>query len=128
MKTLTVQDLAMYLNCDCQITSSKIPDMRNKWFSSVGDTVKIEPVLLLTIIQGFMEVKPILRPLSDMTEGEKFELQDISGWVDYTHYLKMGLISAPMFKYLTGKGFDLFDWIEQGLAISSILNPPIGKE
>ena len=72
------------------------------------------------------ELKPILRPLSDMTEEELQEcgnmIYDFSGdpelndhkWQDF----EIGL-APEQFHYLLSKHFDLFGLIDAGLAIDS---------
>jgi len=69
--------------------------------------------------------KPILRPLSDMTEGEHSDFENISfsedtkNW-EYDEELKMSIGESTEFNrfaYLLSKHFDLFGLIEAGLAI-----------
>jgi hypothetical protein len=65
------------------------------------------------------EIKPILRPLSDMTEEECHTL----GWAYLNSNGNKILNHSPEylnpedFKYLLSRGFDLFGLIESGLAI-----------
>lgn len=71
--------------------------------------------------------KPILRPLSDITEEEEFEMTEITGL-----FIGSGFIKAikenskyvidvrnsfEVTRYLLSKHFDLFNLIEEGLAI-----------
>ena len=72
---------------------------------------KITPAIITP--NRIHSVKPILRPLSDMTEEEKNE------------YLLTGTDSSTRFEhnarrtqYLLSKGFDLFGLIDAGLAIN----------
>lgn len=94
----------------------------------------------------WFEVKPILRPLSDMTEEEAVEVAKLSEWephfrdvkVERTQYgdlvvrwdgcLEGGEVfnatgaefyCQEQFHYLLSRGFDLFNLIESGLAIDS---------
>lgn len=75
-------------------------------------------------------VKPILRPLSDITEEESIEVNNegSKGWqlinpTDSTkpQDLHSGVVHRQAFelRYLLSKGFDLFGLIDSGLAISS---------
>lgn len=70
-----------------------------------------------------MYFKPILRPLSDITEKEKIECvllfddQFILG--QDGKYAWRATFFPSMFKYLLSKYFDLFGLIEAGLAIDS---------
>lgn len=72
--------------------------------------------------------KPILRPLSDMTEEEKMEYKAKFNGMDSTNILpeiragrliNFHLNSKSPYEviYLLSKGFDLFGLIESGLAI-----------
>ena len=71
-------------------------------------------------------IKPILRPLSDMTEEEAREcgnlVYDFSGepvfdkwgWKDFAC-----LLASEQFLFLISKHFDLFGLIESGLAVNA---------
>lgn len=65
----------------------------------------------------FDKIKPILRPLSDMTEEEKAQLRDFMGWARYVEYLKFGLCTPEGVAYLLKQGFDLFNLIPSSQAI-----------
>jgi hypothetical protein len=71
----------------------------------------------------YSEIKPILRPLSDMTEEELQEcgnmVYDFSGEPELNnHKWKDFEIAAPeQFHWLLARHFDLFGLIEAGLAI-----------
>lgn len=89
------------------------------------------------------EIKPILRPLSDMTEEEKLEFQELChlekeslgcitvSWDVLTEKIELGTAHLTNVfqwtigvKYLLSKHFDLFGLIEAGLAIDkTTLNP-----
>lgn len=76
------------------------------------------------IVKG-IAVKPILRPLYDMTETELNECGNIDyDFSDDPELSKHGwrhfdfLLSPNQFKYLLNHGFDLFGLIESNLAIS----------
>lgn len=67
------------------------------------------------------DIKPILRPLSDLTR-EEFELQVFNSHIDYLTYENKGTewtLKAPfdMVQYLFSKHIDVFGLIEKGLAI-----------
>lgn len=72
----------------------------------------------------FNLIKPILRPLSDMTEEEKAQLRDFMGWARYVEYLKFGLCTPEGVAYLLKQGFDLFNLIESGQAIDRTTPQP----
>lgn len=63
------------------------------------------------------DFKPILRPLSDMTEEEEGEYWKIrgTGWTSETE--SQMIREATGTKYLLSKGFDLFGLIESSQAI-----------
>jgi hypothetical protein len=73
--------------------------------------------------------KPILRPLSSMTEEECFKLD----W-SYLHTSGEKIDHEPEnlnpdeIIYLLSKGFDLFGLIESGLAIEKVVSPTLMKE
>ncbi len=61
------------------------------------------------------KLKPILRPLSDMTEDEDQEFEYIRYKKDLSIYEGTAMQTA----YLLSKNFDLFGLIESGLAIDA---------
>lgn len=64
-------------------------------------------------------VKPILRPLSDMTE-EEMKIVTVSGLMsDLKYIINRNKWTPERFLYLLSKGFDLFGLIEEGLAIDA---------
>lgn len=72
------------------------------------------------IQRGYNPVKPILRPLSNMTEEEGKEAE--SAWNEFMGFGEtisrgMNCAHANRIKYLLSKGFDLFGLIEAGLAL-----------
>lgn len=102
--------LHLYLGCDIMILCYK---------DYSGGTYKLTGKIFANIIDNYNPkedlIKPILRPLSDMTEEEREELNDIelgeSSWPTVARAL------APCFAWMLSKGFDLFGLIESGLAI-----------
>jgi len=101
---LSITDLALCIGQEVQKVKTR-------------EVVILTPDLLADIVYYNIDIIPILRPLSSMTEEEKKELQHIAGWVDYKSYLRDGLFSFETFEYLRSKGFDFAGWIEQGFAI-----------
>lgn len=65
--------------------------------------------------EGYTDYQLILRPLSDMSEEERKEADDVRGEGDGCG--NNAISEAYEFKYLLSKGFDLFGLIEAGLAI-----------
>ena len=71
----------------------------------------------------FSEVKPILKPLSDLTQSDA----DVLGWADIEN-LRERFFNEPElddftpleFLYLLSKGFDLFNLIDNGEAIKCV--------
>lgn len=113
--------LPFYLGCECVFE-----DCRNGGDKEQGKLIEIginmacietanndDPYIECTP----NEIKPILRPLSDITEGEKMDLR--------SHFLEMdnpyNTGDPPWHfeqtRYLLSKHFDLFGLIESGLAI-----------
>ena len=108
---LTAADLALYLGCECQASTrtGTIDIVNCRGFCIVSDGVYSwsEPI---------RNIKPILRPLSDMTEEEMREKHEA-----YLSACKsLGLLAhgtAADTRYLLSHHFDLFGWIPAGLAI-----------
>jgi hypothetical protein len=76
MTKLTVQDLAMFLNGNAEVieVSQLYLDEPHENDYVPQCSVYITLDLLKDTEQGYVKVKPILRPLSDMTEEEMKEL------------------------------------------------------
>lgn len=60
-------------------------------------------------------IKLLLRPLSDITEEEKKEIEAMEQ--NNTSYPTMAYALAPHFVYLLSRGFDIFGLIDAGLAL-----------
>jgi len=89
--------LHLYLGCDVRHNN--------------GSIVKMNSIALNNMLNNkyeMQEYKPILRPLSDMTEEEKIEVRKFD---------KVELPHFELTRYLLSKHFDLFGLIEAGLAI-----------
>lgn len=115
MKTLTAKELALYLECECTTAQWFLNDTGSRVL--IGMDIETGEVRVKLDRGAFWlparDVKPILRPLSDMTEQEKNEYNmmqpDLSGlWIN---------LNAKRTVWALSKHFDLFGWIEQGLAI-----------
>ena len=132
---LTAADLALYLGCEVLVPyapqTERIGQLRE-----VGQKSSWVRFELHTSAYKSHEIKPILRPLSDMTEEEARDLcQIVDGdeseqvaensalkyfrqreeWYGARIYLLLGKPNA--WRYLLSKYFDLFGWIPAGLAI-----------
>lgn len=79
----------------------------------------------------YADIKPILRPLSDMTEEEMHEcgnmVYDFSDEPDLNKWepkdFEIGL-APEQFQWLLSKGFDIFNLIRDGLAINKTTLKP----
>lgn len=60
------------------------------------------------------DVRPILRPLSDITDPERDAVQEM---VDAVGIIHDAATAAQMTMYLTSACIDVFGWIDAGLAI-----------
>ena len=116
MKTeLTAADLALYFGCEVEWLGE-----RCSFVFGVNATDKsFNPIRLVnsdghTIWVLEKTIKPILRPLSDMTEDENENAQKI---VDAGGWGYEAAIAAELTVYLLSIGIDLFGWIDAGLAI-----------
>lgn len=112
MKTeLTAADLALYLGAICMVEKS---DGNIVCDYDDGGMYLMSAALIHLHGAGKIVAKPILRPLSDMTEEEEMEVQYL---VDIQGFGYDALIGAKITQYLLSRHFDLFGWIEAGLAI-----------
>lgn len=104
-KELTASDLALYLGCEVlfenevYVLEGVNERVARPYQICIGPWVKIK------------DVKPILRPLWDMLVDERQDIEDIGL---HRHELQAEFHRV---KYLLSKHFDLFGWIEAGLAI-----------
>jgi hypothetical protein len=111
--------LHLYLGCDVESTGGK----RGKLiWTSYQDTACVvyendDPRGRVGYKNYF---KPILRPLSDMTEDEKVEFEATKVFVLATpvHHVGNMQWTPETFRWLLSKQFDLFGLIESGLAIN----------
>jgi len=111
MKEIKDYYLHLYLGCEFYLSEAK------------NDFVHIDrPMGVWDLSQNEKYedriIKPILRPLSDMTEEEQSEVnfRDINAAWAYTNE---EVWSFEQVRYLLSKHFDLFGLIESGLAIDS---------
>ncbi len=90
-------------------------------------SVNIEGICIVMMNDGQIEagniedIKPILRPLSDMTEEEREEFKNVRyghRLLDISLFIDLEL-SATYVKWLLSKHFDLFGLVEAGLAINA---------
>lgn len=107
---ITAQQLALFLGCEAQTPQcAGVIDMVGQGVAQVRHAGGrwIVPV---------SDVTPILRPVSDMSEGEYMEIQWMvdsagSGFSPNDH--------GTILMELARRGFDIFDWIPAGLAIDA---------
>jgi hypothetical protein len=121
MEKLSVQDLAMFIGCkviheedftqECTMVGIDI--------KSEFDSIFLQVDRRVIISCSPDKIKPILRPISDMTELEEDQFAEFvaaSNANDKEGCLKeMGIIT----KRLIELQFDVFGWIEKGIAIDS---------
>jgi hypothetical protein len=69
---------------------------------------------------GLNEVKPLLRPLSDLTAIESEDMDVFRHRIRQNDLIAAG---AHMTRYLLSRGFDLFGLIDAGLALDKTLTP-----
>ena len=101
--------LHLYKECDCRVYEEDMIDftidkMQGCYLNKVVFKEYGVPIRL---------VKPILRPLSDMTEDEKNNLS----WEWKVDYDFKPIFRPDQFLFLLSKHFDLFGLIDAGLAI-----------
>lgn len=119
MKTLTPQILGLYIGQWVKHDAGKTGTI-----ASIGTDgqmhleIDADADLFLTTTES---VRPILRPLSSMTEEEQEHLDSLNNIDRGTikHYKNVGILEVRPneFLYLLSRGFDLFGLIDSGLAI-----------
>lgn len=127
---LTAQDLAPFIRCEVLYHNSQkwdeakvfilrgvIDRSENGILLEVTDKLSVMGVKYTTVHY----IKPILRPLSDMTDAEviiahdmRLEWRDKDG-VSFLHNDMMR--DSRQTTWLIRQGFDVFGWIDSGLAI-----------
>lgn len=119
MKRLTAKELALYFGCEAEIKYTPYP--RCPEVGRFKLTFEVLQEYSVDTGSYYEEVKPILRPLSDITRDEIKELTQATAEVIHRIVLVNSLETVrPLpqeYTYLLSQGFDLFNWIEQGLAI-----------
>ena len=135
--SLTIQDFALVLGAPCQIAKLGKPTYRSHITSILGTAGSIGTPFDVCKPD---EITPVLRPLSSLTETEARELYEIQAKQPFVNtqqgaeclalWMKPTLIDsrheAPLewatmhvgtMRWLLARHFDLFGWIESGLAI-----------
>mgnify|MGYP001222893207 FL=1 len=115
-KKLTAQDLALYYRGQAKLISRAEKLESFHGFAHVGQIVVIDIILLASVEQGLYEVKPILRPLSSITEAEMKDNHEAYK-VAASGLGKLAHGSAASTRHWLSLHIDLFGWIEAGLAI-----------
>jgi len=150
MKQLTINELAPYLPYGLKIQFTQLDD----GISGIGELYRIEtgktdkqlfeinPTIIVSDYELYLledEIKPILRPLSDLTEeiehnGERFVPYKVLGWeylhdntefgqVVYCEYGESPKTAINVIDYigdyhtLLSWHFDVFGLLDKGLAI-----------
>jgi len=126
METKTQDYLHLYLGCDVMVESLALSNDNTPGNSQIKGPFKLVAVGIMeqTVhvkLDGYTVtasdiIKPILRPLSDITEEEATEC----GWMGLftlEHFAEKKLYKPTSFHYLLKRGFDLLELIEAGLAI-----------
>lgn len=144
---LSVADLALYLGQQCCIVTWDRDVMQMpEWFAPVGSIVLIDISTLASVAGKIATVSPLLRPLFSITKDEAKDLVIFLADTEVNHLLERILrtsvasrdaehpvISAEDIMLMTGNpkltvallrlGFDIFGWIESGLAIDKTTLP-----
>lgn len=131
MDKLSVQDLAMFIGCEAEYMY-----VDEETHTGKGTLISVNlnldrkinfPIVIIDKDDNSRyretkvnpdEVKPILRPLSDMTDEEINEYKVLKPeYTSITDKKTLIKVDARSIKYLVSKHFDIFGWIEKGLAI-----------
>lgn len=106
-----------------------IKDYLHFYLGCEAVTVKSKPEIItghiIDLVNGnFYHAKPILRPLSDMTEEEAFDLEAVGGSTEVFELTSIVYsFDSHRMLWALKKGFDLFGLIESNLAIDSTKLP-----
>lgn len=116
--------LHLYYGCQAQFDKCDYYLVHNMSIHN-GEVHKLSGWLIAHILKcnGYVIAKPLLRPLSDMTEEEADEHDALEEQFDESNTdNKAGAIvtwAAESTRWCLSKGFDLFGLIESGLAIKT---------
>ena len=120
--------LNLYLGCNIMVEQ-----LKNNGNNTANKTVLAGPYKLVAVsisgnnrliqLDGYTPVatdtiKPVLRPLSDMTEEEAIDF----GWMrlfTLEHFIDKKLYKPESFAHLLARQFDLLNLIEEGLAMDA---------
>lgn len=114
-KELTARDLALFLGCE-------IEWMGERGYTLTGINTGDEYINPVGLKKGeyhywanIENVRPVLRPFSDMTPDERFAMSDFENQpgASFRTY------EALRTQYALSRGFDVFDWIPAGLAVDA---------
>lgn len=118
-----------YIGCKCQTISRTESEQGKPMGYRVGNLVDVDILCLNVGISRadtgciwykFDEIKPILRPLSDMTEKERNFINMSKQELDQSIFEDPNAsFYVTEFVYLLSRGFDIFGLIDAGLAIDS---------
>lgn len=137
---LTVQDLGLVLGCDVEVQGNHFqrhgPDDEPVFYLNHGEVVTLSAEhLMMQDDDPNQMFKPLLRPLLDMTTKEaneyraltdiciELQISVISGEAERVRMHDLSITpeyekaDAIRMTYLIRQGFDVFGWIEKGLAI-----------
>ena len=120
--------LHLYLGCECKMTKPGYHAVHELGLSA-DTSFALNGKLLKYFIEPTTkaELKPFLRPLSDMTEDEEMEAKTLHFNLSEkdAHSTTRIEVMAGMTHWYLSKGFDLFGLIDAGLAINKTkLNNP----
>lgn len=109
---MDIKTLALYLGCQAQLNFSDEPD-------AYEVTIDCAALKRLEDFPDETSLRPILRPLSSMTEDEKkikyLHMKSKEAWIGKEDKEE----TLESFMWMLSKGFDLFGLIKKGEAIST---------
>ena len=120
MRTLSAQNLALYLGCEFLYYEDGYNHPKRYKMAGIQDNEVINAFGHFHEIAG---VKPLLRKLESMTEEEAKEMPGLNAedFMDLTMKFDNGDTSfvgdMNTLRWLLSKHFDLFNYIEEGLAL-----------
>ncbi len=106
--------ISLYIGCEIQTPDCIGVNLGLYYADEIGyfNGVNIRYPNGKVYVQNYNQVKPILRPLSDMTEEDE-EVTGLNPTYEFGHHV----FSPDEFLYFISKAFDIFGLIDEGLAI-----------
>lgn len=116
MKKLKAIDFRFFIGCPCYITDT------NEWVPSIIEGIDHISDMVISERVNYSPnlIKPVLRKFESLSRHEIEQLNKLwpKAHINRTTEESINL-DADIINYLTSLNIDVFNWIEQGLAINA---------